>query len=48
VTSVTRTGSYYFLYASSQSEQTPSGSASGTLVTAVNTATINYLGKDNT
>ena len=48
VTSVTRSGSHYFLYASSQSSQTPSGSASGTLVTAVNTTTINYLGMDNT
>jgi len=48
VTSVTRTGSHYFLYASSQQSSTPSGSASGTLVTAVNTATINYLGMVNT
>ena len=48
VTSVTRSGSHYFLYAPSQSAQTPSGSASGTLVTAVNTTTINYLGMDNT
>jgi len=48
VTSVTRTGSHYFLYASSQQSSTPSGTASGTLVTAVNTTTINYLGMDNT
>jgi phage minor structural protein len=48
VTSVTRSGNHYFLYASSQSSQTPSGSASGTLVTAVDTTTINYLGMDNT
>lgn len=48
VTSVTRTGSHYFLYASSQQSSTPSGSASGTLVTAVNTTTINYLGMTNT
>lgn len=48
VTGVSTSGSHYFLYTSDTSSQTPSGSASGMLVSSVSTATIHYLGSANT
>lgn len=46
VTNVTTSGSHYFMYASDPSSQTPSGSASGMLVSSVSKETIYYLGRN--
>lgn len=44
VTGVSVSGSHYFLYSSSSTSKTPSGTASGKLVSSVTTETIYYLG----
>lgn len=48
VTAVSKSNSHYFLYTSSSTSQTASGSVNGTVVTSVDTATIHYLGGANT